>query len=400
MLAAKENVNMAIVEAILNLLTRQVTSSLAERLEVSPPDVQMGIGSSVAALLAGIASRAGDSRFVSQVFQMVKAADTQNILDALPNLASGTGASSRVMELGSRLSSLLLRGQQSHVEELIGLQSVLATGAGREFMSLAAPLTAGFLGHEIRDTGLTPSAFADMIRREAAKIQGFLPLGFPRALSPVPIPGTLTTPAATAGESVGRKVGYTLIGLLLLALIAWLVSRGWRSPESAPAGEVGLATPALGLLGEFIPIKLPDGTELNIPSLGIENRLLDFIEDRSSPVDKSPWFDFDRLTFDTGKATLQDSSTEELQNIAAILKAYPKVKVKIGGYTDDTGNKEANLKLAQERATNVMHELVQRGVDASRLAAEGYGEEHAVGDNSTFEGRQGNRGIALRVTAK
>jgi outer membrane protein OmpA-like peptidoglycan-associated protein len=117
-------------------------------------------------------------------------------------------------------------------------------------------------------------------------------------------------------------------------------------------------------------------------------------------VDKTTWFDFDRLTFDTGKATLQDSSTEQLQNIAAILKAYPKVKVKIGGYTDNTGNKEANLRLAQDRATNVMHELVQRGVDSSRLAAEGYGEEHAVGDNATFEGRQKNRRIALRITAK
>jgi outer membrane protein OmpA-like peptidoglycan-associated protein len=363
----------------------------------------MGLGSSVAALLAGIASRAGDSGFVSQVFQMVKTADTQNILDTLPNLASGAGASSPAMELGSKLSSLLLRGQQSHVEDLIGDQSGLAAGAGGELMSLAAPLTAGFLGYEIRDTGLTPSAFADMIRYEAAKIRGFLPLGFPRILSPVSTPATLTTAGATAGESIGTKVGYTLIGLLLLALIAWLVSRGWSNPEpapAAPAGELGPATPAVGLLGEFIPCKLPDGTVLNIPSLGLENRLLDFIEDRSRPVDKTTWFDFDRLTFDTGAATLQDSSTEQLQNIADILKAYPKVKVKIGGYTDNTGNKEANLRLAQDRATNVMRELVQRGVDASRLAAEGYGEEHAVGDNSTFEGRQKNRRIALRVTEK
>jgi outer membrane protein OmpA-like peptidoglycan-associated protein len=269
-------------------------------------------------------------------------------------------------------------------------------------MSLAAPLTAGFLGHEIRDRGLTPSAFAEMIRYEAAKVQGFLPLGFPRALSPVSIPGTLTTAEATAGEGMGRKVGYTLLGLLLLALIAWLVSRGWNNPESVPASavEIGPATPALGLLDEFMQRTLPDGTELNIPSLGMENRLLDFIEDGSRPVDKTTWFDFDRLTFDTGQATLQDSSTEQLQNIAAILKAYPKVKVKIGGYTDNTGNKQANLKLAQDRATNVMHGLVQRGVDSSRLAAEGYGEEHAVGDNSTFEGRQKNRRIALRVTAK
>jgi hypothetical protein len=216
---------MAIVESIMNLLTRQVTSSLAERLGASPSDVQMGLGSSIAALLAGISSRAGDSGFVSQVFQMVKTADTQNILDALPNLASGTDTSSPAIELGSKLTFLLLRGQQSHVEDLIGDQFGLAAGAGGELMSLAAPLTAGFLGYEIRGTGLTPAAFADRMRYEAAKIQGFLPLGFPRILSPVSTPANLTKAEAEAGEGIRRKVGYTLIGLLLLALIVWLVLR-------------------------------------------------------------------------------------------------------------------------------------------------------------------------------
>jgi hypothetical protein len=216
---------MAIVESIMNLLTRQVTSSLAERLGASPSDVLMGFGSSVAALLAGISSRAGDSGFVIQVFRMVKTADTQDILDTLPNLASGAGGSFSAMELGSKLSSLLLRGQQSHVEDLIGDQYDLAAGGGSELMSLAAPLTAGFLGYRIRDSGLTPSGFADMMRYEATKIQAFLPLGFPRMLCPVSIPATLTTAGANAGEGKGRKVGYTLVGLLLLALIAWLVLR-------------------------------------------------------------------------------------------------------------------------------------------------------------------------------
>jgi OOP family OmpA-OmpF porin len=401
---------MAIVDSIMNLLTRQVTSSLAERLGASPSAVQTGIGTSVAALLAGIANRAGDSGFVSQVFNLVKSADTQNILNTLPNLASGAAASSPTMEQGLKLSSLLLGNQQSHIENFIGCQSGLTADAGRELMSLAAPLTAGFLGHQIRGTGLTSSLFADMIRSEASKIQGFLPAGLPNLLSGVSIPAALVKAEDTAGKGGGRKVTYALIGLLVLALITWLVSRGCNQSEPAPAASAGSVspetaptptpTPTPGLLGEFIQRKLRDGTELNIPRLGIENKLLDFIEDQSRPVDKTTWFDFDRLTFDTGTATLQDSSAEQLQNIAAILKAYPKVKVKIGGYTDNTGNKEANLRLAQDRAINVMHELVQRGIDPSQIEAEGYGEEHPVADNSTPEGRQKNRRISLRVTAK
>ena len=91
---------MAIVDSIMNLLTRQVTSSLAERLGASPAAVQTGIGTSVAALIAGIANHSVDSGFMSQVFNLVKSADTQNIVNTLPRLASGESASSPVVEQG------------------------------------------------------------------------------------------------------------------------------------------------------------------------------------------------------------------------------------------------------------------------------------------------------------
>jgi outer membrane protein OmpA-like peptidoglycan-associated protein len=47
-----------------------------------------------------------------------------------------------------------------------------------------------------------------------------------------------------------------------------------------------------------------------------------------------------------------------------------------------------------------MSSLVSKGIDPSRLEAEGYGDQYPVGDNSTEEGRTKNRRIALRVTQK
>jgi len=76
------------------------------------------------------------------------------------------------------------------------------------------------------------------------------------------------------------------------------------------------------------------------------------------------------------------------------------VAIKIGGYTDNVGDPQANLKLSQERADAVMADLVKLGVDPGRLKAEGYGQEHPIADNSTQEGRAKNRRIDLRVTSK
>jgi len=74
--------------------------------------------------------------------------------------------------------------------------------------------------------------------------------------------------------------------------------------------------------------------------------------------------------------------------------------VKIGGYTDNVGSAASNLALSQERADSVRSQLVSMGVDADRLTAEGYGEEHPVGDNSTDAGRAMNRRISMLVTQK
>ena len=153
-------------------------------------------------------------------------------------------------------------------------------------------------------------------------------------------------------------------------------------------------------LGEFEAKKLSSGVELNIPALGIENKLLKFIEDKDAQISKDNWFDFDRLLFETGKSTLQPASQEQLGNIAQILKAYPAVEVKIGGYTDNTGDANGNLQLSKVRADAVKAELAKLEIDTKRIETEGYGDKFPIGDNATEEGRNKNRRVSVRVTKK
>jgi K(+)-stimulated pyrophosphate-energized sodium pump len=153
-------------------------------------------------------------------------------------------------------------------------------------------------------------------------------------------------------------------------------------------------------LGDLVVQKLPGNVDLKVPQRGVETQLIGFIQDPNKSVDEVTWFDFDRITFDSDSAQLRAESREQLNNIAAILIAYPDVRMKIGGYTDNTGDPQSNLKLSQDRADGVVAELINLGIEPDRLQAEGYGNQHPVADNSTETGRTQNRRISMRVTQK
>jgi outer membrane protein OmpA-like peptidoglycan-associated protein len=167
------------------------------------------------------------------------------------------------------------------------------------------------------------------------------------------------------------------------------------APAPAPA-----AAPAAAPTSAMTKLALAGGGEIDASGTGVESQLLGFINDANAQIDKTKWFDFDRLNFETGSAKLTADSKAQVDNMAAILKAYPAVKIKIGGYTDNTGKPENNLKLSDSRAKAVMEALVGLGIAADRLEAEGYGEQFAIADNATPEGRAKNRRISVSVRAK
>jgi K(+)-stimulated pyrophosphate-energized sodium pump len=153
--------------------------------------------------------------------------------------------------------------------------------------------------------------------------------------------------------------------------------------------------------GAMGKLKLADGNEITVGGNSAEKKLFDFITDGSKVVDKNTWFTMDRLYFETGKTTLKPASQEQLKNITAILKAYPAVELKLGGYTDNSGDSVTNVKLSGDRATSAKDELVKLGAAATRLSAEGYGAQFPVcPENDTKECKAQNRRIDIRVTKK
>ena len=417
----------SLLDTLKSQITPDMIQNLASSLGESGTGVQTALQTSGVAMLASLAGRAGDTGFLSQIMNLVKgvgataigaAAGAGNTYGSSATTAAGT-ASSVASQAGSSLINMLFGGNTSSITSKIAEVAGLRSSSAGTILASAAPMVLGALASKVNTAGLTTSGLGNLLSSELPSLKGMLPSG-------LAIPGLsgLTSSVSNAAMHARDTVRDEAARKTDQLACAAGDSRGNRSrPDHLvfqprqyreQRGEHGVqrsierrgnefsnaVSSAGASLGAFFTITLPDGTTLNIPQEGVENKLLTFIKDPNAQVNSDTWFDFDRLLFDTNSATLQPSSQEQLQNIANIMKAYPGVHIRIGGYTDNQGDAAANLKLSQDRANNVMQQLVSMGVDPSRLDAKGYGDDHPVADNTTDAGRAMNRRISMRVTAK
>ncbi len=380
------------------------------------------------------------------------------ILDQLTEAAAGgTNSFAHLLAMGSDAVSSLLGNRLGGVVDALAKYSGLLPTSASSVLSLAGTVMLGLLGRKMASGTDGPLGMVGLLNSQNSLVRQAIPTGLSSLLALIPgldMPGiqpagmeNMPSPAATPrsplsgpvpvvtegqyneytdtanANTVNQWLPWLLLALGAAALFFIVRScQGDKAPNAEASGvpltdsinvqdttaTIGTRTDSAGTavsegvanLGAFFKRKLPSGIELNIPENGIENKLAGFIEDTGKPVDKTTWFNFDRLLFDTGKATLQPASQEQLGNIADILKAYPNVAIKLGGYTDNTGNPQANQKLSADRASTVMNELIRLGIDPTRLAAEGYGEQFPAAANDTEAGRAQNRRIAVRVTKK
>ena len=103
------------------------------------------------------------------------------------------------------------------------------------------------------------------------------------------------------------------------------------------------------------------------------------------------------ILFNTGKATFQQQSFKVLDNMANVMSQYPHAKFAIEGHTDSTGTDKINDPLSADRANAVRDYLITKGIDASRLTAEGFGSKRPIDDNKTAAGRANNRRTEIKL---
>jgi len=103
------------------------------------------------------------------------------------------------------------------------------------------------------------------------------------------------------------------------------------------------------------------------------------------------------VVYRTGKRSdqLTGDAQAVLDGVAYRLNECDSVPVSITAHTDSVGADSYNQGLSERRASSVATYLQSRGIDASRLNSQAFGESQPIDTNETPEGRRRNRRVEL-----
>lgn len=151
--------------------------------------------------------------------------------------------------------------------------------------------------------------------------------------------------------------------------------------------------------GSIQEINLKGGKKISIGEGSQLYQLYNSLKQKDKRIlDPNNWYTIENLYFETGSSDLKPGSEAQLLNLVEIMTAYPDLKIKLGGYTDNSGNDESNQKLSNLRAQTAKLKLLELGIAADRVEAEGYGAQHPIcAANDTDECKAKNRRIDIRV---
>ena len=119
------------------------------------------------------------------------------------------------------------------------------------------------------------------------------------------------------------------------------------------------------------------------------------------PIDVGSTVELKNIFFDVNKWDLKPESKAELEKLIGFLTKNPSLRVELGGHTDNSGDKKANVILSSNRAKAVYEYLVLTGkIAATRLEYKGYGDSVPKVANDTPENKAKNRRTEFKILSK
>lgn len=420
---------------IIDLIKGQLGPSLVSQASTQLGESESGISKAISGLLPAV------------VGGMANNADKTGVIDAITN-SSSTGLLSNLMGNTTGNSAIATVLTSIFGDKIAGIVNAISTYSGvsnstsSSLLNMVTGAVLGTVGKYASDNNLGTSGITSLLHDQKGVVSSLLPAGLTlaslgigdgyNATSTQNVGTTAhddpkvevnrggqtysTTAPVLDGE--GGSIWKWLLPLLLLLLAGWFL---WKQCNK-PAEQTMTTTDSTYVDNDTAMTSMNDstmmggdramtdidlnGTKIQGYSNGLEASMVNFLKSdgykNASDDDalKDNWYSFDNVNFKMGSSTeLEAGSEGQIQNLAQILKAYPDAKIKIGGYTDNTGDAAVNKTLSQKRADFIKSELGKLGVGAQVTGAEGYGSEFATVDATASDAERAvDRKMAVRFT--
>lgn len=164
--------------------------------------------------------------------------------------------------------------------------------------------------------------------------------------------------------------------------------------ENVPPGPARVQIAANGYLATTRTVEVPPGDELRLE-----------LELNPVPVPANVVVAKNEITlrkpfeFREGSKELLPTAEPLLDELATLLLATPDLgAVEVQVHTSNESPSVLSMQVSQQRAEVLVTELVNRGVPASRLRAQGYGDSLPIAPNTTEQGRKKNERVQLMMS--
>jgi outer membrane protein OmpA-like peptidoglycan-associated protein len=422
-----------LIELIKSQLNPAVIQQTALQLGESESGISKAMGGLLPAILGGLANNS----------------DNPSVIDAILNSKNSNLSNLNEPTQNSWISNLLqtIFGEQlSPLINSIGSYAGISNDSVDSLLKLVTGTTAGSVAKIAEDNNLDRYGISGLLSQQKGLISGLLPAGLSlaslnlgswakgyafegnenpatRTAEATPHP-EVTRSIADEGtfpnrnDNEGGSIWKWLLPLIFLLCAGYFV---WKQCEKKESTTTTTANDSTTVVSDTMnanssdsnmntsTTKTDESIDLNGITLmgykdGMEDQMITFLKSdgyKNAANDaalKEVWYDFDHVNFKMGSSTeLEAGSEGQLENLAKILKAFPDAKIKIGGYTDKTGNEASNVKLSTARANFIKDWLTKNGVGAQVLGAEGYGSSFAKVDASASdEERASDRKMSVR----
>lgn len=374
---------------------------------------EKGVASAVAVLLPSLLVGFMDQGETARVNETIREAGNAELFDRRAEIFAGHGIDGG-MNLGERFENELVGAENKAYPNAVAAESGISAASADRLSGWVAAVIAGYVGHKIVRNNLSMSAVMAGLRRERGSVVKEIPVKVGRAAG---ISGMCSSSAPVAGRD-GKKNNW-LVWLIIVPIVVIIVFLSIRSCNRNGGGEVVAVTENVTVVPTapaaqtaaakegltFVEHKLPDGRTIRVAEGGCEDCMLKYLQSdayrkaTNEELSKN-WIQFDKIDFmHDSETALAGNSMEQLDNIAAILKNYPDVGIRIGGFADKTGTRAVNYEISKKRAEYIKSILVKDGIPADRISTEGFGKEFAtVPADATAAQRAVDRSIAMRFT--